>query len=154
MEQFDNIMLKARYLILPFCIILVLGILLLLVQACLKLAYLFGSITETSDADTDGVGDNSDNCPITSNADQSNIDGDILGDACDPDIDNDGFSNNIENKFGTDPADDSDTTSLMDKILAYSNQDDPEKNVPLMGLSGLFMLGVSLLTLRIWRLRK
>ena len=50
--------------------------------------------TETSDADTDGVGDNSDNCPITSNADQSNIDGDILGDACDPDIDNDGFSNN------------------------------------------------------------
>ena len=51
MEQFDNIMLKARYLILPFCIILVLGILLLLVQACLKLAYLFGSITETSDAE-------------------------------------------------------------------------------------------------------
>lgn len=107
--------------------------------------------SETSDADTDGVGDNSDNCPITSNADQSNIDGDSLGDACDPDIDNDGFSNNIENKFGTDPADDSDTTSLMDKILAYSNQDDPEKNVPLMGLLGLLTLSASLLTLGMWR---
>lgn len=110
--------------------------------------------TEISDTDIDGVGDNSDNCPTVSNIDQSNIDGDASGDACDLDIDNDGFSNNIENKFGTDPSDDSDITNLMDKILAYSNQDDPEKNVPLMGLSGLFMLGVSLLTLRIWRLRK
>lgn len=107
--------------------------------------------TETSDADTDGVGDNSDSCPATPNADQSNIDGDALGDACDPDVDNDGFSNNIENKFGTDPADDSDTSSLMDKILAYSNQDDPEKNVPLMGLLGLLMLAISLLTLGMWR---
>lgn len=107
--------------------------------------------TETSDADTDGVGDNSDSCPTTSNADQSNIDGDALGDACDPDIDNDGFSNNIENKFGADPADDSDTSSLMDKILAYSNQDDPEKNVPLMGLLGLLTLSASLLTLGMWR---
>ena len=51
MEQFDNIMLKARYLILPFCIILVLGIILLLVQASLKLLHLFGSIAESSDTD-------------------------------------------------------------------------------------------------------
>ncbi len=107
--------------------------------------------TETFDADMDGVGDNSDNCPITSNADQLNIDGDASGDACDPDIDNDGFSNNIENKFGTDPADDSDTSGLMDKILAYSNQDDPEKNVPLMGLLGLLTLSAYLLTLGLWR---
>lgn len=51
MEQFNNIMLKARYLILPFCIILILGILLLLVQASVKLAHLFGNITTTSDTE-------------------------------------------------------------------------------------------------------
>ena len=32
----------------------------------------------------------SDNCPTTSNASQRNGDGDALGDACDPDRDNDG----------------------------------------------------------------
>ena len=48
MEQFSNLMLKSRYLILPFCIILVLGIVLLLIQASLKLIHLFLSISETS----------------------------------------------------------------------------------------------------------
>lgn len=51
MEQFTHIMLKARYLILPFCIILILGIILLLVQASLKLLYLFANIATTSDTD-------------------------------------------------------------------------------------------------------
>ncbi len=48
MEQFSNLMLKSRYLILPFCLILVLGIVLLLIQASLKLIHLFLSISETS----------------------------------------------------------------------------------------------------------
>ena len=51
MEHFNNIMLRARYLILPFCIILILGIVLLLIQAALKLSYLFGNIFVMSDTD-------------------------------------------------------------------------------------------------------
>jgi len=44
-------MLKSRYLILPFCIILIFGIFLLLIQATSKLFYLFLSVGETSNTD-------------------------------------------------------------------------------------------------------
>ncbi|HSP54318.1 MAG TPA: hypothetical protein VLS25_01920, partial [Dehalococcoidia bacterium] len=37
-----------------------------------------------------------DNCPTTPNPGQGNVDGDALGDACDPDADNDGYDNNAE----------------------------------------------------------
>jgi hypothetical protein len=43
-----------------------------------------------ADGDKDGIPDEMDNCPAISNTDQHNIDGDALGDACDPDDDNDG----------------------------------------------------------------
>ena len=43
-----------------------------------------------SDSDGDGIQDNEDNCPMTSNPDQLNNDGDSQGDICDPDDDNDG----------------------------------------------------------------
>jgi hypothetical protein len=43
-----------------------------------------------ADGDRDGIPDELDNCPAISNTDQHNIDGDALGDACDPDDDNDG----------------------------------------------------------------
>ncbi len=39
--------------------------------------------TQSSDDDGDGVGNNSDNCPLAANTDQSDIDGDTLGDVCD-----------------------------------------------------------------------
>ena len=51
MRAFNNIILKARYFILPFCVILVLGIVLLLFQASLKLFYLFSNITSISDTE-------------------------------------------------------------------------------------------------------
>ena len=40
--------------------------------------------TETTDNDGDLVGNNSDNCPAVANVDQSDLDGDGIGDACDP----------------------------------------------------------------------
>ncbi|PPK87536.1 putative secreted protein (Por secretion system target) [Neolewinella xylanilytica] len=46
-----------------------------------------------SDADGDGVIDAEDNCPETSNGDQTDTDGDGTGDACDDDIDGDGVPN-------------------------------------------------------------
>jgi hypothetical protein len=80
-------------------------------------AYACGSGSQ--DGDFDGVPDNLDNCPTIANTsqddlegdkhgdacdncisvvnDQTNGDGDALGDACDPDIDNDGFPNGSDN---------------------------------------------------------
>ncbi|HUF54308.1 MAG TPA: thrombospondin type 3 repeat-containing protein, partial [Dehalococcoidia bacterium] len=53
------------------------------------------------DTDNDGVPDNyqavADNCPTVANPSQSNVDGDDLGDACDPDIDGDGILNGSDN---------------------------------------------------------
>ncbi len=44
------------------------------------------------DTDNDGVVDDIDNCPNTSNVDQDDLDNDAMGDVCDPDDDNDDVS--------------------------------------------------------------
>jgi hypothetical protein len=51
---------------------------------------------ETS-ADGDQVPDCIDNCPVHPNGTQADRDGDGLGDACDPDQDNDGLLNEVDN---------------------------------------------------------
>lgn len=48
------------------------------------------------DSDMDGIFDAFDNCPTVSNPDQTDTDGDGLGNACDPDDDNDGIPDTVE----------------------------------------------------------
>ena len=60
------------------------------------------------DQDGDGVPDSMDNCVFTANNDQSDVDGDGLGDVCDDDIDNDGILNADDNCPSTANADQED----------------------------------------------
>lgn len=53
-------------------------------------------ITVHDDADGDTVHDEIDNCPTAYNQNQSDIDGDGLGDVCDPDADGDGYDNDFD----------------------------------------------------------
>lgn len=56
-----------------------------------------GESSFSNDLDRDGISDNQDNCVETPNADQSDLDNDGLGDACDPDMDGDGLMQGIDN---------------------------------------------------------
>ena len=50
-----------------------------------------------TDTDKDGVSDDIDNCPLDINPGQGDIDGDDVGDVCDPDRDGDGLDNESDN---------------------------------------------------------
>ena len=58
---------------------------------------------DQADHDADGLGDNTDNCPVLTNTDQTNMHADGEGDACDADDDNDGFSDVQEAIDSTNP---------------------------------------------------
>jgi len=76
--------------------------------------------TESADSDADNVGDNSDNCVNDANADQANLDGDELGDTCDPDMDGDGYANVFEVRFGGDETDNSDAAVSLANAVTFS----------------------------------
>ena len=76
--------------------------------------------TESADSDADNVGDNADNCINDANADQANLDGDALGDVCDPDMDGDGVFNVVELRFGGNETDNTDASVSQNNIVAFS----------------------------------
>jgi hypothetical protein len=55
------------------------------------------------DSDGDGAPDIADNCPYDANPGQEDADGDGTGDACDYDADKDGWDDESERLFGSDP---------------------------------------------------
>ena len=79
---------------------------------------ILGDQNSSVDSDQDGVSDDIDNCPDTSNPDQRDLDNDGIGNLCDDDVDgdgltneadddddNDGFTDTEENEGGSDPYD-------------------------------------------------
>ena len=54
------------------------------------------AMAQLEDSDGDGLSDAFDNCPFVRNPDQSNIDGDGLGDVCDPDPNNPPNSEDVD----------------------------------------------------------
>lgn len=72
------------------------------------------AVGEPVDTDLDGIIDIDDNCPTIANANQSNFDGDALGDACDTDDDNDGMSDGFELAYGFHPFDSLDASEDAD----------------------------------------
>jgi PKD repeat protein len=62
-------------------------------------------VSVCDDPDADGICSLSDNCPDTYNPGQENNDADGLGDPCDPDDDNDRYSDALEAAMETDPLD-------------------------------------------------
>jgi alpha-tubulin suppressor-like RCC1 family protein len=66
--------------------------------------------TESADTDSDGIGNNTDNCVSVSNTDQLNTDGDAQGDVCDNDDDNDGVAD-VSDAFPLDATESVDTDS-------------------------------------------
>jgi len=85
------------------------------------------------DTDSDTIYDYQDNCPLIPNTNQSDFDGDTLGDVCDPDMDGDGVANAIELYFGGDETNSGDAAISQANILALSEtaqQDADNDGVP------------------------
>ncbi len=88
------------------------------------------------DSDGDTVIDALDNCPQVANIDQFDVDGDLLGDVCDPDADDDGLSNTDEAAWGSDPlVPDTDGDNLSDGQEVNTYGTDPIIPIAMMTVS-------------------
>lgn len=79
-------------------------------------------VTET-DSDGDGIPDEEDNCPDVANPDQADLDGDGIGDACDPDIDGDGIDNEEDECPRENPTTDEDGDGCEDEVTQPTDTD-------------------------------
>ena len=93
---------------------------------------LTGMFYPEKDADGDGVIDKNDNCPNMANSDQTDTDGDKVGNVCDSDDDNDGLTDEKEREIGTNPLDsDTDDDGILDgqdNCPKISNQNQADKD--------------------------
>jgi hypothetical protein len=93
---------------------------------------LTGLFVPEKDADGDGVIDKNDNCPNMANSDQTDTDGDKVGNVCDSDDDNDGLTDEKEREIGTNPLDsDTDDDGILDgqdNCPKISNQNQADKD--------------------------
>ncbi|WP_102798912.1 thrombospondin type 3 repeat-containing protein [Bowmanella denitrificans] len=71
-------------------------------------------LSNLPDTDSDGYHDLIDLCPAIANPEQTDSDGDSIGDACDLDNDNDGISDKAEEAGGLNPLDGSDALLDLD----------------------------------------
>ena len=80
-----------------------------------------------------------DNCPLTANANRTDTDGDTLGNACDPDDDNDGMPDAFETANGFDPTDpsdaeldaDGDRFTNLEEFKEGTDPQDPRSHPPI-----------------------
>jgi len=70
--------------------------------------FVVSGYVDDEDDDDDGILDVDDNCPLTPNSDQSDLDGDGIGDVCDDDDDGDGIPDSEDNCPTTPNADQTD----------------------------------------------
>jgi Ca2+-binding RTX toxin-like protein len=92
---------------------------------------------KTKDTDGDGLTDLKDNCYTVANANQADLDGDSLGDACDPDDDGDGIEDAVDNCLVTSNNDqlESDGDGIGDACDSDDDDDgvaDPQDPCPLL----------------------